>query len=354
MRFIKVKDFLFKILTALYGLFLCILTSACGSNQGQRESFSFLYQNEVFFQVVQKEAIDIVWVIDNSGSMRTHQAKLRENFQAFFKEFEGYGYDFRIGIVTTDVYRDKEGGGGFHSGDSGKAILTQNMPRLEELFMENVLVGINGSAIERGMDSLVRVLKSPEGLSFLRPDSHLNIIVVSDEQDSSLKQYPLSRGNGYSFETGEEEAYVSHFIDELTTIKGNKKDFSISAITTDTLECQRQLRSAKSASSAISLGTLYRDLALATLGSVNSLCAHDFSKVMGESARSIVSLSRYLQLTRDPDIATLQVFINGEEKIKNKDWFYNSEENTVFFHVNSIPQHSDSIKIHYLPLSIEL
>ena len=338
---------------SLGGLFLLLILISCTQGRKRGGGFSFLHQNDVFFQIMQKEELDLIWVLDNSGSMKTHQERIKANFKSFFKEFEGYGYDFRMGVVTTDAYDKEEKDQGFYSGPSGKSILTQNTPQLENLFMENVLVGTDGSVLEKGMSSLIAVLKSQEGLSFLRPNSHLSIIVVSDEQDSSLKEFPISRGNGYTFHLGEEDAFVSHFIGELIKVKGSKDSFSISSIITDTKECQESLINVRGVLS-ISLGTLYRDLALASSGTVSSLCENDFSNVMQKTAKSIVSLSRYFQLTRSPDVATLQVFINGEEKVRNEDWFYNEEKKAIFFNIQSLPKNEDSIDIRYLPISLDL
>ena len=48
--------------------------------------------------------MDILWVIDNSGSMIEEQKNLRDNFNSFITEFVGKGYDFRIAVTTTDAW----------------------------------------------------------------------------------------------------------------------------------------------------------------------------------------------------------------------------------------------------------
>jgi hypothetical protein len=47
--------------------------------------------------------VDILFVIDNSGSMAEEQARLARNFPAFVARLEDMGADYRIGITTTDV-----------------------------------------------------------------------------------------------------------------------------------------------------------------------------------------------------------------------------------------------------------
>ncbi len=47
--------------------------------------------------------VDILFVIDNSGSMAEEQARLARNFPAFIDSLDEMGADYRIGITTTDV-----------------------------------------------------------------------------------------------------------------------------------------------------------------------------------------------------------------------------------------------------------
>lgn len=48
-------------------------------------------------------AVDILWVIDNSGSMCEEQAALRENFRDFIDEIGSRNIDFHIGVTTTQM-----------------------------------------------------------------------------------------------------------------------------------------------------------------------------------------------------------------------------------------------------------
>jgi hypothetical protein len=47
--------------------------------------------------------VDILFVIDNSGSMAEEQARLARNFPTFIGALDKMGADYRIGITTTDV-----------------------------------------------------------------------------------------------------------------------------------------------------------------------------------------------------------------------------------------------------------
>jgi len=47
--------------------------------------------------------VDILFVIDNSGSMSEEHARLARNFPAFIAALDGMEADYRIGVTTTDV-----------------------------------------------------------------------------------------------------------------------------------------------------------------------------------------------------------------------------------------------------------
>ena len=367
------------VLMILILMILVVLPACSQKGSGRKSNFSFLDKTDTFFQI-KKEPVDFIWVVDNSNSMQSHQEKLKQNFMSFFREFKNYDYDFQMGVITTDAYvhlhhlsfypslltqlgisNDKEALQYIHenkllfrSGPGKKAILTQETPQLQDRFMENIMVGTQGFANEKGMESLLAILNSPQGSSFLRPDAHLGIIVISDEEDSSLKEYPQRRENDYVFKKGEVQAYVKHFIEALTDIKGSQDAFSISAVITDTEECRNKLIQDYNGITKINIGSLYRELALKSSGAVQSLCDSDFKRVMKKTAHFIMSLSHYLVLSRDPDPSTLQVFVNGTERKQGKEWFYKSSKKAIFFYPEFIPQSEDRIDIIYMPATLKI
>ena len=57
-------------------------------------------KEDVIVQITTPE-VDILWVIDNSGSMSEEQKKLKDNFGEFIKFFVDSGLDWHIGIVPV-------------------------------------------------------------------------------------------------------------------------------------------------------------------------------------------------------------------------------------------------------------
>jgi hypothetical protein len=145
--------------------------------------------------------VDILWVIDNSGSMSEEQSKVRTNFQAFIQYLTQADppIDFHIGVVSTDTSDPNH---------SGKLLTKQGLPKFiscgrasdndpytcnvnnaVSAFQTMVDIGTNGSADEKGLLAahlaLTEPLKSSYNAGFLRADAALYVIVVSDEEDAS-------------------------------------------------------------------------------------------------------------------------------------------------------------------------
>ena len=60
---------------------------------------------ETFYQVKsQMEKVDILWVVDNSGSMEEEQDSLARNFDLFIEELLKKDIDFKMAVTTTDPY----------------------------------------------------------------------------------------------------------------------------------------------------------------------------------------------------------------------------------------------------------
>ncbi|MFO7561740.1 MAG: VWA domain-containing protein [Enhygromyxa sp.] len=74
--------------------------------------------------------VDVLLVIDNSGSMGEEQANLAANFGPFIEKLEAAGADYRIGITTTDL-----GGKGCASGGAGGELVLSSCLDRPETFV---------------------------------------------------------------------------------------------------------------------------------------------------------------------------------------------------------------------------
>lgn len=138
------------------------------------------------------KAVDILFVIDNSGSMEEEQAKLQRNFEAFINELVNKDInDYQIGVITTDMADPSQGGR--LQGKTVKIINGQTMSKAVVIqnFKENVIVGTTGTSYEKALDAM-KVALSPDMIGkgkpnegFLREGATLAIIFVGDEDDCS-------------------------------------------------------------------------------------------------------------------------------------------------------------------------
>lgn len=300
---------------------------------------SILSETENFVQAASEvnNKIDILWVVDNSGSMGDSQTALANNFQAFINDLQSKNYDFQIAVIATDAYR----GGDYAKFKSagGDVILTNNTPELETNFIENVMVGTRGSANERGLQSLETALELEENKAydFPRDDAFFSVIFVSDEEDSSVEI------GGSTFPG------LNHYLGILDTLRlgstlVGQKTYSLNAIV---------LREEDVGCTSGRVGQRYMDIVGETEGIVASICS-DFSESLTDITVSIVQLSTQFYLNREPVIESINVVVNGEVVPEDGEngWEYLSETNSIIFHGSAVPEQGASILVDFDPVSL--
>ena len=144
--------------------------------------------------------VDILFVIDDSGSMGTQQASLAANIPKFIAEIEKSSIlDYHIGLTTSsfDGYSRSGcssgtyacGGGVLHGGVSKTPFVTRKTPNGLKILAENMIVGTSGSATERFFAPVVAALSAPlvntDNAGFYRQDATLVVIFITDAEDQS-------------------------------------------------------------------------------------------------------------------------------------------------------------------------
>lgn len=148
---------------------------------------------ETFTQGVNSmSGVDILWVIDNSGSMKNEQESLAANFEAFIENFMANGkakFPFKMGVITTDKYLSN-GKNLLESDDFGSpynltsARAESDFAGFKSDFQKAVNVGINGSGAEKVFDSIENFNKlNPAWAN--QPQKLLTYILLTDEKEQS-------------------------------------------------------------------------------------------------------------------------------------------------------------------------
>lgn len=134
--------------------------------------------------------VDIVWVIDNSGSMREEQENLKTNFDSLVNKFienSKAKFPFNMAVTTTDNYlkSQPEFRGDINGQYNLSSVLAEsNYLDFKTNFNNAVGVGIDGSGSEKTLLSLQKTIDA--NLNFFGEEDTLEIyILLSDESEQS-------------------------------------------------------------------------------------------------------------------------------------------------------------------------
>lgn len=346
---------------------LAMTAVACDKGAG---SFSILSDNSQFQQAVTftPRKLDVLFVVDNSGSMASSQNNLANNFPSFIDKFIDKGYDFRIAVTTTDAfYGDQFIASGcslcntqqtrFRSGvnppvyviDRADYDLSQasEEARLKSDFTLNVKVGTNGSGDERAFSSFKAALTSSLNVGFHRPDAFLAIVIVSDEEDFSQSEYTMNES--YSNPNLHTVASYKTFLDSFTG-GASSEDYSVSAISISDQACRDQL--AGGSGGAQKIATRYNALVDLTGGTKNSICS-PFDQTLDNISTQIMTEQKPVYtLDKKPIIASIRVVIDGVQvpQSSTDGWSYDAADNTITINGATYkPGPGSSIAINFDP-----
>jgi len=296
------------------------------------------------------QTVDVLFVIDNSGSMGEEQDNLEDNFARFINGAQQFNNDYQIGVVTTDM--EDEGDSGRLQGGQGRIL--RRSPNIEADFSRVVSVGTGGSGTERGLEAARSALSDPlafdtgvacqsdagcvepdscvEGVcggfnrGFVRQEAALEVIFVSDEDDFS-------------------DASLNFYVDFLKNIKGfrNESLFHASAIVG--ANNNGQASSCDGPGGEASAGSRYVEVANRTNGRVFSICSADFGGPLQEIGNRAFGLPIQFFLSRPADESTLEVSVQGQER--RAGWSYDSPSNSVVFEEASVPQPGNTVRVEY-------
>ncbi len=346
--------------TASLLLIMAVFSVGCGS---RNMSFDLLSESATFNQSAAEVngKIDILWVIDNSGSMQTSQQAIAANFQRFIDRFEQNGFDFQIAVTASDAYKDdfnaSLGMAVYKNGTyvvdgityTAPKILTKDTPNLEQAFIANILRGINGSGDERTLQSMRSALNNQTNIEmgFPRSDAYLSVIMLSDEDDFSWNGTG-SKENQYNDPALYTlQSYVD-FLDVKTGSTSTNRNYNINSIAIQDSACQNAL-----GNNGRKIAIRQNGLASLTAGILASLCA-DFGASLATISNKIIELSTQFYLERTPSEGSLKVFVGGQAVPvdSSNGYSYNATNNSITFHGTAVPAAGSQITVSYLPTGL--
>lgn len=332
-------------------------------------SFTILSDSTQFKQqtTFTPRKLDVLFVVDNSGSMLTSQNNLAANFSSFIDKFIAKGYDFKIAVTTTDAFYGDQflstscslcntEQARFKSGTNPKIYTldknnydlsnSSEIQKLKDIFSANVKVGTSGSGDERAFSSFKAALSSNLNTGFHRSDAFLAIVIVSDEEDFSQNNYTMNES--YSNSALHSVLSYKQFLDGFTAGSASN-DYSVSTISITNELCRSNLAKG---SGAQKIGQRYMDLALLTGGTQTSICEPFDQSLDNISTQIITQAKPIYTLTKKPLVSTLQVIIDGVvvPKSDTDGWSYQSSVNTLSINGLTYKPHAGSdIVINFDP-----
>ena len=307
-------------------LFLAAPSQALEQSSFRVEGDKFIvYKIDGQFPIDISGKTDVLFVMDNSGSMSPHQELLSKHIEVIVDQALKTKNDFHIGVTSTSdqtVFPYSKGILGHLLGDI--KVLTTHTPDLQTQLRNNLLLGAEGSGTEFLFSPIVSALTEPListlNKGFYRSEADLAIVFVTDTEDQSQ----LS-----SIE-------VSEF---LFGLKKRPSKIILQAIMVTIEDIEQQ--SCKGENLAPIKVTELIDF---YNGDIFSLCSENYvenlssigSKIFpepkGDYAPGIVIDE--LAFEQKPDPNTIQVRFGNQTLVSGPDWNYDAGQNKIIFSKN--------------------
>ena len=257
-----------------------------------------------FIQPQSVDGVDIIWVIDTSGSMGRFDEELLAGIEAMLLALPESGW--RLAMMSNDP---------------GAASIESQFPLVPgddvvdaEIMYQNMGRGHR----EEGFDaSYEYLINNTYAQTWLRYDAALLVVFVSDEEEQSDDHFPT----------------VDGFVSWYQGLRSGSV-FLSSIVNLDPSESLCN-------SSSAHAGDRYIEATNHFAGQIIDICFEDWSAGVVDAA-SRLEPYEHIELTYEPIEESIRVFINGSPAY---DWYYSDSDNTVYFTI--IPGGNDLVEIGY-------
>ena len=265
-----------------------------------------------FEQPFTMDGIDIVWLIDKSGSMTQHANSVVAGIEQMMLSLPPAGW--RLGI-TTSSWTDSNG--------------TQQFPLVPGDTVQDAWDAYNNTGnghYEAGFDALYAYLiENQYNQSWLRQDAGLLVVFVSDEDEQSTRDFTSTAAGLQDFINWYGHQRNSVFLASIINIHETQNDCTWGV-------------------PALYVGDRYMDATNAFGGVVVDICSPDWAPGV-QAATAQTAPHEEWELTYTPLVDTLIIFEDFVEK-DSAEWQYNGLTNSVEFLV--IPAEGALVEIGYV------
>ena len=265
-----------------------------------------------FDQPYTVNGVDIVWLIDKSGSMNSHAQSVVDGIEAMMLSLPPSGW--RLGITSTAWQT------------AGNA---SQFPLVPGDTVQDAWDAYNNTGnfgLEAGFDALYAYLiESSYNQSWLRPDAGLLVVFVSDEEEQSNRDFAFTNPGLLDFINWYGSQRQSVFMASIVNVHSTEN------------ECDGTVHSNF-------LGQRYMAATNAFGGVIVDICSDDWAPGVQAATTQIEPYEEW-ELTFTPIEDTLIVFADSVE-MSDLDWTYNFLTNSVEFLV--LPPEGTHIEIGYV------
>ena len=250
------------------------------------------------------EGVDILWVIDPSGSMANDRPRVIDGIGEMLNVLPLTGW--RLAIISTDPIRAEQ---------------TQQFPLIPgdtTTDAETQLTATVTGMHEKGFDAVRRYMGNSYSSTWMRAEAALLIVFVSDEEEQSYQNF----------------TNTNDFTSWISLVRDHVFISSIVQLDLADTECDH--------ASASNVGKRYIEAADAFVGQKIDICAEDWSQGVADAGNQIQQYE-YWDLTRVPLYNNrIYVFIDG---VPDYNWYYEPAENRIYF--DTKPNEGSLVEIAY-------
>ena len=281
-------------------LFLFLSMLGCQSDfmaiEQERERITIV---DSYIQPDQLEELDVLVVLDTSGSMSDNYDDVADGMNLLRTDIESLTLDYKFGYITMDPTRLSYLG---PYDSSSTAIDMLMAPSL-----------LPSTSLEEGFGATYSFLGSEEGLVFRRPEADFLLFLISDEDEQSS----ITANLFYEWLHAEFDG-VEHDVVAVTQLEGSECGY------------------------AYDIGEKYEELAALYNKDPIDICTEDWSVWLSDSSY-LTQVKDYVELSRhNPIEDSIAVYV--DQNITNE-WRYIEQSNTV--QLSFVPSHGSLIEVGY-------
>ena len=263
--------------------------------------------------------VDILFVVDDSGSMDSKQKNLAGNLEQFTRGIERARIiDYHIGVISTT--KEKPWGDEKRSAWGGRLwgeprFIDRSTDYMSIRLKKNLILGTSGSGSEKFFDpvhlALTEPLMSEHNKGFYRPDAFLVLVFITDTDDQSDEMDVVSFTNFlWELKEGDRDKVIAYSAYIPTRVA--EKDCSRSG----------EERPEK-------LEQFFK----LVINSTFSVCDKGFGRRLAQLAEDLVRRVTSIKLKKAPDPKSIVVKYGGEPMANDArvGWTYDPDLNSIIF-----------------------